>query len=218
MRYLYREQIIARDFSRIIECPMKYRMSSIPRSISWDEVERTLGTVDPRFPIGKRDFAILLLLITYGLRAREVAALTLDDVDWRAEKLTVRTRKAGHSTVYPLATIVGKALLDYLKQSRPKTEERRLFITERAPRKPLSHGAVAMRAAYYLQKAGVEVPRPGSHTFRHSCAQRLVDSDFSLKVIGDYLGHRSISSTEIYSKISVEALREVALGYGEEIL
>lgn len=177
-----------------------------------------LESVDRRTPVGKRDLAILLLLVTYGLRAREIAALTLEDMDWRKEKFRVPERKAGHSTAYPLSPIVGQAILDYLQNGRPKTSERFLFFGVQAPYKPMTHGGVSGRASYYLHKAGIPVSRPGSHTLRHSCVQRMVDADFSLKTIGDYVGHRSEKSTEIYAKVAVEQLREIGSGIGEEIL
>ena len=218
LRYLYRQQAIARNLSPLIEAPKNYRSSTIPRSISREDVQRTLESADRRAGSGKRDYAVLMLLVTYGLRARGVAALTLDDIDWRSEKLAVRMRKAGHSTVYPLSPATGEALLDYIKHGRPETAERCVFLRSRAPRIPISHRIVSIQATRYLRKAGVKIARAGSHTLRHSCAQRLIDADFSLKVIGDYLGHRSTSSTEIYSKVAIEALREVALGDGEEIL
>ena len=161
---------------------------------------------------------LLLLLVTYGLRAREVAALTLDDLDWKRDRLRVPERKAGHSTAYPLSPTVGAALVDYLQHARPKTSERAVFFRVLAPRTPLTTGAVSARASYYLHQAGIAVPRAGSHTLRHTCVQRLVDAAFPFKVIGDYVGHRSPDSTEIYTKVATEALREVALGDGEDIL
>jgi integrase/recombinase XerD len=218
VRYLHREQVLARDLSMAIESPQSYRLSTIPRSITWDQVREVLEAIDRRSPIGKRDFAILLLLVTYGLRAREVAALTLDDIDWRAERLRVPERKAGHSTAFPLSPLVGEALLAYVKDGRPDTADRHVFFRVLAPYRPVTHSAVSSRAGHYLRRAGVEAPRLGSHTLRHTCVQRLVDADFSLKTIGDYVGHRSASSTEIYSKVAIEALREVALGDGEEVL
>jgi integrase len=160
----------------------------------------------------------LLLLVTYGLRGREVAALTLDDVDWKRERLAVPERKAGHSTAFPLSASVGEALVDYLRNGRPQTASRRVFFRSVAPVEPFTPAAVSARARHYLIKAGIDVPRPGSHTLRHTCVQRLVDADFALKTIGDFIGHRSAKSTEIYAKVAVEPLREVALGDGEEVL
>jgi integrase/recombinase XerD len=218
LRYLHREQIVGRDLGPTLDSPRIYRLSSVPRSISWDEVRRMLEGVDRRTPGGKRDYAILLLLVTYGLRGREIAAFTVDDIDWRRERLRVPERKANHSTAYPLSPIVGEAILDYLQHGRPKTSERSIFFRTLAPCKPMTCSGVSSRASHYLKKAGIPVSRPGSHTLRHTCVQRLVDSDFSLKAIGDYVGHQSPASTQIYAKVAVEALREVGSGIGEEVL
>jgi site-specific recombinase XerD len=194
-------------------------MSTIPRSISWDEVNQVLAGVDRRTPAGRRDHAILLLLVTYGLRAREVAALTLDDIDWKHDRLAVPERKANHSTAFPLSPVVGEAILDYLRNGRPETTDRHVFFRAVAPHRPIGSAAVSSRARHYLLQAGVTVPRPGSHTLRHSAVQRLVDANLDLKTIGDFIGHRSPRSTEIYAKVHVEALRQVALGGdGEQVL
>lgn len=217
-RYLYRVNLMTRDLGKSIESPRHYRLSNLPRSITWEEVEGMLLKVDRRSAVGKRDYATLLLLVTYGLRAREIAALTLDDIDWKRDRIDIRGRKAGHSTAYPLDPTVGEAILDYLKQGRPKTSERALFIGAYAPFTPLSYVAVSQRAKRYICKAGIKVSRPGSHTLRHTCVQRLVDSGFSLKTIGDFIGHRTPDATKIYAKVNIAALRLVALGDGEEVL
>jgi integrase/recombinase XerD len=218
LRYVHREGILATDLSATVGWPQVYRLSSIPRSISWDEVNRVLAGVDRRTEAGRRDYAILLLLVTYGLRGREVAALTLDDIDWKRERLAIPERKAGHSTAFPLSAVVGEALLDYLQHGRPATTDRHVFFRAAAPRRPIGAAAVSSLCRSYLLKAGVEVSRPGSHTLRHSAVQRLVDANFDLKTIGDFIGHRSARSTEVYAKVAVEALREVALGDGEAVL
>jgi integrase/recombinase XerD len=218
LRYAHREKLTTRDLSRSVEGPRTYRLSALPRSIPWAEVQRMLEAVDRRSTVGKRDYAILLLLATYGLRSREVAALTLDDLDWEHERLRVPERKAGHSTAYPLSPVVAEAIIDYLKNGRPKTGERRVFLCAVAPFRPCDYPCVSMRASHYLHKAGITVPRSGSHTLRHTCVQRLVDARFSLKSIGDYIGHASPESTKVYAKLDVEALRELAMGQGEEVL
>ena len=202
-----------------VEWPQVYRLSTIPRSISWDEVGEVLAGVDRRTAGGKRDYAILLLLVTYGLRGREVAALTLDDIDWKRERLAVPERKAGHSTAFPLSTAGRRSA-----RRLPPAAAGRQPATATS-----SSGAMApvqparRRRSFRLRrplsaKAGIEVPRPGSHTLRHTSVQRLVDADFALKTIGDFVGHRSAASTEIYAKVAIESLREVALGDGEEVL
>jgi len=215
LRFLHREGVVQRDLSRIIEPPQLYRLAELPRSIGWDAVRRMLEVVDRRAPVGRRDYAILLLLVTYGLRACEVANLTLDDLDWKRERLHVRERKADHVAVYPLSPVVGEAILAYLQKGRPETADRHLFFRHLAPQRPLTFEGVSCRASHYLHKADIPVRRAGSHTLRHACVQHLVDAGFPLKTIGDYVGHRSASSTEIYAKVAVETLREVALGDGE---
>ncbi len=218
LRYLHRERVLPHDLSASVECPRVYRLSNIPRSISWKEVQRLLGVVDRRTPIGKRDFAMMLLLVTYGLRAAEVAALTLDSIDWQRERLEVPERKAGHHTAFPLSPVVGEAIVDYLRNARPESPSRALFLCTRPPFKPVHFQLISQRTARHLRKAGIAVARPGSHTLRHTCVQRLVDARFPLKTIGDYIGHRRAKSTEVYSKLDLEALREVALGDGEALV
>jgi integrase/recombinase XerD len=218
-RHLYVEGAMVVDLSAAIEAPKMYRLSNVPRSITWEEVGRMLASVDRRTAVGRRDYAVLLLLITYGLRAHEVARLTLDDIDWKRERLLVPERKAGHHTAYPLSTLVGQAILEYLQKGRPTTTtDRHVFFRVLAPPQPLTAGAVSCRTSYYLRKAGIPVARPGSHTLRHTCVQRLIDAEFPLKIIGDYVGHSSPESTEIYTKVAIEALREVSLGAGEGII
>jgi site-specific recombinase XerD len=181
LRYLHREKHVPHDLSGAVGAPQTYRLSGIPRAVTWDEVRRMLAQVDRRTVVGRRDYAILLLLVTYGLRGREVAALTLDDVDWRNDRLRVPERKAGHSTAYPLSPIVGTAILDYVQHGRPATSDRHLFFRVVAPLTPVTFNVVGCLAAQHLRSAGVRVPRMGSHTLRHTCVQRLVDAGMSLK-------------------------------------
>ncbi|HEX2745879.1 MAG TPA: site-specific integrase [Streptosporangiaceae bacterium] len=218
LRYAHRQGLLATDLSKAVEWPTAYRLADIPRSISREEVALVLAAVDRSTPCGKRDYAILLLLVTYGLRAREVAALTLDDIDWRRDRLAIPGRKAGHSTAFPLSAVVGEALVDYLRHGRPPGTGRHVFFRALAPAGPASRVAVSACARHYLLKAGIQVPRPGSHTLRHTCVQRLVDAGFGFKAIGDFIGHRSPASTAIYAKVAIEPLRQVALGDGEQVL
>ena len=218
LRYVHRQGILTSDLSESVGWPQVYRLSNIPRSISWADVNRVLDGVERRSESGRRDYAILLLLVTYGLRAREITALTLEDIDWKRERLAIPERKAGHSTAFPLSAVVGEALIDYLRHGRPTTDDRHVFFRVAAPRRPIGTAAVSALARRHLLKAGVDVARPGSHTLRHSAVQRLVDANFDLKTIGDFIGHRSARSTEVYAKVAVEALREVALGDGEAVL
>jgi integrase/recombinase XerD len=126
LRYLHQTGIVRRDLSLQVESPRRYRLAGLPRSISREQERQLLEAIDRRSSVGKRDYAILLLMVTYGLRAREVAALRLDDIDWKRDRVYVRGRKAGHSAVYPLVPTVGEALLKYLFQNRPRAAGRAL--------------------------------------------------------------------------------------------
>ena len=218
LRYLHRQELIATDLGRAVTRGRSYKQSGVPRSITWDEVQRVLAAVDRRAPHGKRNYAMMLLLTSYGLRAKEVAALQLDDIDWQQAQLHISGRKGGHSTVYPLSATVGEAIIDYLRAGRPHVEHRDLFIIMKSPYTPISHWCVSQQAGIYIKAAGVQVGRAGSHTFRHACVQHLVNADVPFKVIGDYVGHRSPASTQIYGKVALHKLRELALGEAEEML
>lgn len=218
LRHLHQAGLHDRDLSVAVDGPRVYRLSAVPRSISWPAIESVLDSVDRRTPVGRRDYAILLLLVVYGLRAREVASLTLDAIDWERDRLLVADRKAGHNTAFPLAGVVAEAVIDYLRHGRPDSAERAVFLCSTPPFRPVSAAVVSQQATKHLRKAGVEVHRAGSHTFRHSCVQRLIDARFPLKTIGDFIGHGDPDSTEIYAKIEIEALRELALGDGEAVI
>lgn len=219
LTYLYRQGTVSRDLSDSVDRPRLYRLSSVPRAISWDELQQMLDCIDRESSTGRRDFAMILLLATYGLRAREVAALTLDSIDWSGERLQVPDRKCGHSTDYPLSPIVGEAIVEYLRHARKDSAERALFLCSKPPFRPVSFSVVGARCGHWLRQAGIEVPRAGSHTMRHTCVSRLLEARFPLKLIGDYIGHSDPKSTAIYAKIDLEALREVALsGHGEDVL
>ena len=169
LRFCHRQRVIADDLSGAVEMPQVFRLADVPRSITWDEVRRMLEGVDRRTVRGRRDYAILLLLVTYGLRAHEVAKLTLDDIDWKRERLQIPERKAGHWTAYPLANVVAEALISYLRSGRPQTEDRHVFFRVLAPRTPISHGVISASVALYLRKAGVQVHRAGAHTQAYVC-------------------------------------------------
>jgi integrase/recombinase XerD len=217
LRYLHRQRLLTVDLSRAIPRGRTYRHATIPRAIPWSEVQRVLASVDRRSAAGKRDYAALLLLATYGLRSQEVAMLELSAIDWAASRFHVLGRKAGNSTTYPLSSAVGEAIIDYLRNARPPCPDRHVFLTLVAPYRPLAYWAISTRASLYLRRAGVKVRRPGSHTFRHSCVQRLVEADVPFKQIGDYVGHRSEDATQIYAKVALHKLRALTLGE-EELL
>lgn len=216
LRYCHREGVLAENLVGALDRPHSYRLSSLPRSLSPQDVGCLLEAVGDS-ACGRRDRAILLLLVTYGLRAGEVVRLTLDDIDWRHDRLLVPGRKAGNSTGYPLAGPVAEALVDYIRNERPATPDRRVFFRAVAPCVPIGRSVVTHTVQGCLRRAGVEVQRPGAHVLRHTCVQTLVDAGFAFKAIADYVGHRSTDSTATYAKIDLNALREVACGDGEDL-
>jgi site-specific recombinase XerD len=218
LAFLYRRGILAANLAGAVIAPRVYKHEQCPRFLTRNEIDTLLAAVDRATPVGKRDHAMLLLLATYGLRGIEVVRLRLDDLDWRAQLLGVPRRKAGNSTTYPLSVAVGEAVLAYLRQVRPVSAHREVFLTMQAPFAPLARGSLRTRVLEYFARSGVRVPRPGTHSFRYSCAQRLFDQGMPLKSVGDYLGHRDPESTQRYTKIALEQLREVAAGDGEELL
>lgn len=207
------------DFSAVVIAPRLYKHEYCPRFLTRSQVQATLSAVDRSTPIGMRDYAMLLLLSTYGLRGIEVVRLRLDDIDWRNERIHIRTRKAGNATVYPLSSSVGEAILCYLEKGRPDAVCREVFLLSKAPFTPISRVAsLSYTVRKHLALAGISVERPGTHSLRYTCAQRLLDKGFALKTIGDYLGHRNPESTQRYTMIALESLRGVALDDEEEIL
>lgn len=199
--------------------PRAYRQEDLPRFLSRDRVRLVLESVDRTSPSGVRDYAMLLLLITYGMRAGEVAGLTLQDLEWSAQRLRLRHGKTGRTDTFPLSVPVGEAIFEYLRTVRPQASCRQVFLTLHAPVRPFQGGApVSAVARKHLLAAGVSLPRLGAHLLRHTTAQYLLAQGFSFKTIGDYLGHSSPSSTSVYLKVDLEGLREVACNDGEDLL
>jgi integrase/recombinase XerD len=183
---------------------------TVPKGIKRDDVLRLLGSVQGDGPAEKRDCAILMLFVAYGLRAGEVAGLRLDDLDWENEIIRVRCPKPGRTNVWPLSLDVGNAILRYMREARPSGLGRSLFFTSHAPIRPVGRKTLGKIIRDRLAGIGIVTGRRGTHALRHAAAQHLLDQGMSMKVIGDFLGHRDPSSTTIYAKVNLAALREVA--------
>lgn len=188
----------------------KYRLADVPCALSWDQVQLLLAVVDRRELNGRRNYAMLLLAATYGLRGCEIRALRLDDIHWDDDEITIFSPKTGRSRKLPLTRPVGEALLDYLREERPASHHRQIFLSSQPPHGPL-HSKINRWLSRCFDRAGIEAPRRGAHTLRHSLAVHLLRSGETLKSIGDVLGHRSPETTFIYTKLHVEDLRTVAL-------
>jgi integrase/recombinase XerD len=190
--------------------PRIYREHGLPLGPSWDEVRRLIEDAASADPADVRDRAILLLLAVYGLRAGEVAALRLENIDWEHDRLTVCRSKQGRRQVYPLVPVVGQAILSYLQEARPRSTFRELFLKILAPVGPMTSRSLYAVVAHRMKRLGIQAPRRGPHMLRHACARHLLARGLSLKEIGDHLGHRSPDSTRIYAKVDLKGLRDVA--------
>jgi len=194
-----------------------YRLSSVPRGLGEEQSQKILQAVDRSSPVGLRDYAILLLLHTYGVRSGQVRALRLDDIHWSENLIVFRAMKNGKDTRLPLTEAVGEALLEYLQQARPACAWAQVFITSRAPYRPLRRsGTVYQIVRHYIHKAGIQTPCRGAHAFRHGFATRMLRQGHSLKAIADVLGHRHLSTTFLYTKVDFNRLEEVALEWPQE--
>jgi site-specific recombinase XerD len=217
--HLYRRSLTSVDLSSVVVAPVVFQQEQCPRFLTRVEVEAVLAVVDQVSPRGRRDYAMMLMLAVYGLRGIEVIRLRLDDIDWRNQKLHIGKRKAGNRTTYPLSVPVGEAIVRYLRDGRPSSQHREVFLTLRPPFSPFADSTtLCSHVSGYLTKAGIHVNRPGMHTFRYSCAQRLLEKGEPLKTIGDFLGHTDPDSTRRYTMIAIDQLREVAIGDGEDML
>ena len=199
------------ELAQGIELPRLYALEDVPQAPNVEEIGRLLeGTASSDDPVNIRDHAILLLLIHYGLRRGEVQRLTLDDLDWVAETIHISRPKLRRAQCYPMSVPVGEAILRYLRQARPRCSHRALFLTIQAPFRPLSGPSITTMVRMRLTKQGVQLNRRGAHCLRHACASQLLGAGFTLKQIADHLGHRSMDTTRIYTKIDLHGLRQVA--------
>lgn len=193
-----------------IDAPRTYAQEGLPLGPTWEEVQKLIASFSGNSAVDIRDRAIVLLLAVYGLRRSEVTRLRLEDVDWVGEILHVTRPKQRCTQQYPLDPEVGEAILRYLKEARPRCKERELFLTLNAPIRPLNPICISPIVRSRLNALGIQVPRRGAHCLRHACARHLLAAGFSLKQIGDQLGHRSAAATRVYVKVDIDGLRQVA--------
>jgi site-specific recombinase XerD len=204
----------AHNLSRHIIRTVSYDLQSIPGVLPWPAVQRMIGGIDKTTALGMRDYAIAVLLCTYGLRSGEITRLTLENIDWRNDTIHITHRKSLKDLLLPLTATVGAEILSYLKNGRPKTKYREVFLHDKSPLTPLSTSGIASMIRRRFRSAGIELPpdiRKGAHLFRHSFATHLVRQGASLKQIGDILGHRDPKSTRVYTKTAVDQLKDAAL-------
>jgi len=210
LRFLRQRGAIKTDLAAALFGVAHWRLSHIPKSLPPEQVERVLRSCDRSSPSGQRDYAILLLLARLGLRGGEVLAMTLDDLDWERSEMIVRG-KGQRLERLPLPEDVGTALVHYLRHVRPVCSTRKVFIRLKAPRHGLRLSAICCVVRRALQRAGLNPDFKGAHLLRHSLATKMLSRGASLGEIGQLLRHRQPTTTQIYAKVDIKALRRIAL-------
>jgi site-specific recombinase XerD len=219
--YLHQVGHLPCDLAAAVPSIQCRRLSHVPRGIDEQDIERLLGSIDCSEAVGKRDYAMVLLLSTYGVRGVQVRRLKLEDIRWNDDQIIFQPAKGGKRVIQHLTASAGNSLLDYLRNGRPKATGRaEVFLScERRSPRPLSDprelSAVIRRR---LKSAGIELPEGvsyGSHSFRHAFAKRMISSSEPFKHVADMLGHKILNSTMIYTKIDLPRLRQAALEWPE---
>jgi integrase/recombinase XerD len=214
LRFLHHKHYLERDFASAVPRVKLYRFEEVPKVFRPDQVKALLKHIyKDKTPIGLRDYAIVLLLARYGLRAGEIVRMRLEHIEWRREEFRVVQSKSHLPLRLPLSTEVGNAILRYLRRGRPHSKAREVFLRCRAPQGCFCSGSSLYSVIQRrLQQAGIHVEgRRGSHAFRYAHAGNLLRAQVAFKTIGDLLGHRSPASTGIYLKLATDDLRSVAL-------
>ncbi len=211
LRFLTMDGRAPAGLDRQIDTPRLYRLEQLPRALPWETVRTLLRSMDTASPMGLRDYAMFLLIATYGLRASEVVAINLEDIHWRQGILRIHQRKTSSPLELPLTNEVLSALVKHLKRTPPPAPYRRVFLRMRAPMGVLKPTAVTEAFQALVRKSGLSISYQGPHCLRHAYALHLLKNGTPLKTIGDILGHRTAESTSMYLRLATGDLREVAL-------
>jgi site-specific recombinase XerD len=213
-RFLHFQGEIETDLAPALPAVANWALSSLPKYISAGAIQRVLDQCDRQTAVGRRNYAVLLLLARFGMRGGEVLRLNLEDIDWHNARIIIRASKGPSWTQLPLTPEVGKAIARYLRHDRPRCDCRRVFLRARAPYIALSDTqAITSLVRRALKKAGIESARKGAHLLRHSLATDMLRHGASLNEIGELLRHRSPNSTAVYAKVELTALRPLALSW-----
>ena len=211
LRFLAMDGRVPTGLDSQIDTPRLYRLEQLPRTLPWETVSPLLRSIDRSSAMGLRDYAMFLLIATYGLRTSEVVAITVDDIHWRQSRLRIHQGKTSSFLELPLTNEVSTALVRHLKRTPPPPPYRRIFLRMRAPIGVLKRTAVGDAFQTAVRKSGLSIPFQGPHCMRHSLATHLLKNGTPLKTIGDILGHRSAASTSAYLRLATDDLREVSL-------
>lgn len=212
LRFLWRDGYVSQDLATGVPAARSIRLSALPSFMNPIQLDQVLSSCDRTTVAGRRDYAVLLLLARIGLRAKEAACLTLDDIDWRAGTIRV-DGKGGRIATMPLASDVGEAIIDYVRNGRPPSSARTIFHRVETPRTPFTAATpVILIARRALKRAGVTGLRSlHAHVFRHTLATGMIRSGASLTEIGQVLRHQDPNTSRIYAKVDIATLRTLCL-------
>jgi site-specific recombinase XerD len=210
LRYAAEQTWCLKPVAEAIQAPRVYSQETLPMGPPWEDVRRLLMSCKTNKPRDIRSRAVMMFFAIYGLRSGEVSNLKLEDIDWENDRIRVWRPKQRKLQTYPLIPAMGEAIIQYLQQVRPQCSHREIFLTMRPPFRPISIVGLATLVKRHMERLGIHARHRGPHSLRHACATHLVAEGFSLKEIGDHLGHRSPDATQIYAKVDLTGLREVA--------
>ncbi len=214
LRYLQWAELNSQDLAPFVPKTPCWRQAHLPPQLSWANVRRAIDAIDPITPSGIRNRAIMLLLATTGMRNKELRQLELGDIHWRAGEIVLRQTKGHRNRVVPLLEEAGAALAEYVLHSRPRSTDRRIFLSLVPPIRALTNSSTVSRVVRtQLQRAGIPIKRGGAHLLRHSLATRLVEARRPIKEVADLLGHQNIDTTSFYVKVAVTQLIDVSLPF-----
>lgn len=213
LKYCHDNGIMHEELFSKLPNPHYNRQSRLPSTYTEDEVRKTLDTIDMGNPCGIRDYAIILLIARLGLRSSDVANLRFSNIDWESDRIRLTQVKTGNPLELPLLSDVGEAIINYLKNARPKTESDHVFIRVQPPYTEFRSGAVGALVHEHLLRAGIHLEgrKSGSHALRHSLASRLLEHEIPLPVISEILGHVNTQTTMTYLRIDINELKKCAL-------
>ncbi len=219
LRFCFQNQLVPHPLDKAVPKLHTYKLATVPRGLTPQQVQKVFDCVNRNTDVGRRDYAMLQLLYTYGVRGAQVRYLQLTDIYWKKNQILFRATKRGKDSLLPLTEVVGRSLLDYLKGARPDYTCPEVFLTSKAPYHRLTQSRVLSgMVRRYIIKAGINIPCKGAYTLRHCFATRMVQAGHPLKSVADVLGHRYLSTTFVYTKVNFNALKQVALEWPGEVL
>ncbi len=217
LNWLYIHKYTHKDFSALLP-NFKRTAPQIPQVWSADEVEKVLSVIDTANPVGRRNYAIFLILVRTGLRISDVVGLKFSNIDWKSNCITLSQQKTGNALSLPINKEIGLAIISYLQEGRPVSLSEYIFLSQTAPFQPLDeHNNFSSELRKYMRRAEIAIPqkkRTGVHTFRHSFATNMLKQGTSVQDVSQILGHSNISVTETYLRVDIEQMRLCSLNLG----